>query len=82
MNEELAEAIARDDRRDELKRKQVCAYCGHDRKKHCTAGTNHIPYKEEMKQAGGHLITHPRPCVGDHCEVGMCDCLQFRKAAA
>jgi hypothetical protein len=59
----------------------ICANCLHDRKKHCQAGTLHTPYKEEMKQAGPSMITHPYPCKSDHCNVALCSCVQFAREA-
>jgi hypothetical protein len=79
--DELAEAIARDDRREEMKAKSdICGYCPHPRKKHCTAFTNHVPYKEEMRMQSGHVEAHPYPCVSNHCEVALCDCREFQES--
>lgn len=51
--------------------------CTHTRKEHCTAGTSHSYYKDEMRQT-----RTPRSikCKSDHCLAPLCDCTHYRHA--
>jgi hypothetical protein len=56
--------------------KEPCAYCGHDKTKHCKGGVRHANYKDEIRQS-------PKPrvhtCRTRHCLQPMCDCVSFVK---
>ena len=60
---------------------QSCTYCGHALKDHCKGNVSHQHYKDEMKQAGPAGQHRMSTCKARHCEVAMCDCLDFKAAA-
>jgi hypothetical protein len=56
-----------------------CASCNHPKDHHCRGKIEHVTWKSERLQNGASKET--TICVGRHCELPLCCCVEFQEAA-